>query len=69
MRCYILDNHRPIHLANIYSRTNVIVLDGGSVDDLADVIPSDGSDLESVGDSTSEENDSDSVDEASTFIS
>ena len=26
LRCIILDSHRPIHLANVYSRHNVAVL-------------------------------------------
>lgn len=27
LRCFILDNQRPIHLANVYSRHNVVVFD------------------------------------------
>eukprot|EP01041_Mallomonas_annulata_P001351 gene1351-2609_t len=46
MRCYILDNHRPIHLANIHSNWNIKVLDDGSLDKLPEPIPSDGSDLD-----------------------
>lgn len=26
LRCIILDSHRPVHLANVYSRFNVAVL-------------------------------------------
>jgi hypothetical protein len=27
MRCFVIDNHRPIHLSNVYSRYNVVVFD------------------------------------------
>ena len=68
VRCFILDNHRPLHLANIYSRHSVVVFDdtfdpqgdeyeneGGGQD-----VPCDGSDLSggissSDGESSSEE--------------
>ena len=49
LRCFILDNHRPIHLANVYSRHNVVIFDsskGNTSDDDEednDSIPSDGS--------------------------
>jgi cell division control protein 45 len=42
-RCFILDNHRPVHLANIHSNHQVVVLNDGSIVD--DNVPSDGSDL------------------------
>lgn len=32
LRCIVLDSHRPIHLANIYSRHNVVVMGDGEVD-------------------------------------
>lgn len=44
LRCFILDNHRPIHLKNYYSKHNVVVFGGPS--DFQD-IPSDGSELSS----------------------
>lgn len=52
----MLDNHRPLHLANVYSRYNVVVLDDGSIG--ADELPSDGSDLSS-DDDDDDEDDSD----------
>lgn len=48
VRCFILDNHRPIHLANLYSRHSVVVFDDtfDPYDDDGDQnIPCDGSDL------------------------
>ena len=64
MRCFILDNHRPIHLSNIYSNFNVVVFDGD--DELAieedDNIPSDDSDI-SLGDEMSIKDSSDDEDE------
>ena len=42
IRCFIIDNHRPVHLTNIHSNYNVVVLNDGSI---VDDIPSDGSDL------------------------
>jgi hypothetical protein len=32
MRCFILDSHRPIHLANCRSRHNVVVMLHGDAD-------------------------------------
>ncbi len=43
VRCYVLDNHRPVHLANIRSRYNVVVFNDESIE--KDGLPSDGSDL------------------------
>lgn len=59
MRCFILDNHRPVHLANVHSRYNVVVLDNETVD--VDCIPSDGSDLsnESSEDSADDDDSND----------
>ena len=61
-RCFIMDNHRPFHLANVHSRHNVVVFDDlqeMEEDQHNQVIPSDGSDLsgDSDGDDTSEEDD------------
>jgi hypothetical protein len=44
-----------LHLANVYSRYNVVVLDDGSIG--ADDIPSDGSDLSSDDDEDDEDDD------------
>ena len=71
MRCFIMDNHRPLHLANIYSRHSVVVFDdtydvngdeeeGGGGD--TGSIPCDGSDL-SGGISSSDSDDSSSEEE------
>jgi cell division control protein 45 len=57
VRCFILDNHRPMHLANIHSRHNVVVLDNGTVD--INGIPSDGSDLSDDSGDEDEEGDDD----------
>ena len=59
MRCFILDNHRPVHLANIHSRHNVVVLDNESMN--WEDIPSEGSDLSDPEDSSSDD-DSDESD-------
>lgn len=51
LRCYILDNHRPIHLKNIYSRHNVVVFDDADANDIEDDLPSEASEMASdVGD-------------------
>lgn len=51
-----------MHLANVYSRYNVVVLDDGSIG--ADELPSDGSDL-SEDDDDDDENDDDDDDDDS----
>lgn len=60
-RCFILDNHRPFHLANIHSRHNVVIFDDSQeIDDdhHNGVIPSDGSESSGASDDdTSEEDD------------
>ena len=60
-RCFILDNHRPFHLANIHSRHNVVVFDHSEEieeDNQDAALPSDGSELSGAsGDDTSEEDD------------
>ena len=47
MRCFILDNHRPLHLANIYSRHSVVVFDDTFMPEEDDMesLPCDGTDL------------------------
>lgn len=55
MRCFLLDNHRPLHLSNVYSRYNVVVLDDGSIRN--DDLPSDGSDISSDEDGGESESD------------
>ena len=60
---FILDNHRPLHLANIYSKYSVVVFDDtfnpedGDYDE--DSLPSDGSDLS--GGISSSDSDSDGM--------
>lgn len=65
MRCYILDNHRPIHLKNIYSRHNVVVFDDADANEIEDDIPSEASEMASdVGDDDMDlESSDDEVDE------
>lgn len=78
MRCFVLDNHRPLHLANVYSRHSVVVFDDtySSYEDMDDeahdiVLPSDGSVLSceySSSDSdtsSSEDDDDDELDDVS----
>jgi hypothetical protein len=59
IRCFITDNHRPVHLANIHSNHNVVVLNDGSI---TEDFPSDGSDL-SADTSQSSSNDDDDDDD------
>lgn len=59
IRCFIIDNHRPVHLANIHSNHNVVVLNDGSI---SEDFPSDGSDL-SVDNSQSSSNEDNDDDE------
>ena len=63
LRCFIMDNRRPIHLANVYSNYNVVVLDD-DIEFTSSTILSDGSDL------SCPEEDSDAYDnrEVSDFI-
>lgn len=64
-RCIIFDNHRPLHLANIHSRHNVVVFD--DVQEIeTDNLPSDNSDDEYNNKSendTSEDEDDDEEEE------
>lgn len=63
IRCFIIDNHGPVHLANIHSNHNVVVLNDGRVADEGEGIPSDGSDLSVDGSqSSSNEDDDDDLD-------
>ena len=68
MRCFILDNRRPFHLANVYSNYNVVLLDDGFVDGAEDDVPSDGSELDPPvhqdADVDSEQDDDDEDEEA-----
>lgn len=61
LRCYILDCHRPIHLANIHSRFNVVIFDD-AVDGEFETVPSDGPDLSDMGQSSSDEDEEESED-------
>jgi cell division control protein 45 len=59
-RCIIFDNHRPLHLANIYSRHSVVVFDDASeIENDSAYIPSDHSDAEDASESDEESSDSD----------
>mmetsp|Transcript_24549 Transcript_24549/g.45758 ORF Transcript_24549/g.45758 Transcript_24549/m.45758 type:complete len:534 (-) Transcript_24549:1114-2715(-) len=60
IRCFIIDNHRPVHLANIHSNHNVVVLNDGSI---ADDFPSDGSDLSADNSDSSSNEDGDDDDD------
>jgi cell division control protein 45 len=65
VRCFLLDNHRPLHLANVYSRYNVVVLDDGSIE--AGDLPSDGSDLSSDDDDSNSDEDDGETSEVEKF--
>ncbi|DBA01874.1 TPA: hypothetical protein N0F65_006022 [Lagenidium giganteum] len=61
-RCYILDSHRPIHLANIYdANQQIVVFDDGaqSLDDF----PADGSDIENDDFNVSDDDEDDDDEE------
>ena len=66
-RCYILDNHRPFHLANIHSRDSVVVFDDADEIDAEaahEVVPPYGSDMSAPEtDGTSGEDDDDDMGE------
>lgn len=65
IKCYVLDSHRPIHLANVYDpHQQIIIFDDGALD--RKDIPEDGSDLdiEDLGDSSDEDNMQDSEEES-----
>jgi CDC45-like protein len=65
-RCFIFDNHRPFHLANIHSRYNVVVFDD-DIEIARDItegfIPSDASDLSAASDNDSSDEDEDEDDD------
>lgn len=65
LRCFILDNHRPLHLANIYSRHSVVVFDdrlsqADEQEGYQDDVPCDGSDLSGGITSSDDESESES---------
>ncbi len=65
-RCFILDNHRPFHLANVHARHNVVVFDDSheiEANNENGVVPSDGSELSGASDDDTSEEDDD-ADEA-----
>ena len=72
-RVYVVDGRRPIHLANVYDRENIVVLgdrlgsNGNGADqdddDNDDEIPSDGDNLSGNESSTDDEEDDDDDDE------
>ena len=56
VRCFIIDNHRPIHLSNIHSRHNVVVFEDETSILLDEaLIPDDGSDLSDADEDSSDE--------------
>ena len=56
VRCFIIDNHRPIHLSNIHSRYNVVAFDDESNIQMDEAfIPDDGSELSDAEDDSSDE--------------
>lgn len=70
VRCFVMDNHRPFHLANIYSAYAVVVFDDSAESVSNALIPDEGSDLsdldesdEEVEDDQSEGADDDGFDE------
>lgn len=72
----MLDNHRPIHLKNIYSRHNVVIFDDTLLDaDDEQDVPSEASEMSSVAadessldsDSTPSDNDDEEEDEEDEF--
>ena len=61
IRCIVLDNHRPTHLANIHSSHNVIVLE--NEDSINSEIPANGSDLSGAEDAEDTSNDDEDDDD------
>lgn len=61
IRCFIIDNHRPYHLANIHSNHSVVVFRDTTEEDYEG--PSDGSDLSSGDDMSSSDEDDDDDDD------
>jgi hypothetical protein len=63
VRCFIIDNHRPIHLSNIHSRHNVVVFEDETSILLDEaLIPDDGSDLSDADEDSSDEEQEDIYD-------
>ena len=59
-RCIIFDNHRPLHLANIYSRHSVVVFEDADMMEADSIyIPSDHSDADESSDSAEDNSESD----------
>jgi hypothetical protein len=64
IRCFIMDNHRPFHLANLYSPYAVVVFDDNVFALNEDLLPEDGSDVscnESENDDDEDDNGNGSV--------
>lgn len=55
LACYVIDSHRPIHLANVYDRERVFVLHDEEEDMEAANLPSDGEGLSGGEESSDEE--------------
>lgn len=62
LTCYVIDSHRPVHLANVYERERVWVLRGEEEEGEEDV-PSDGDGL-SGDEETSDEEEEEEEEEA-----
>jgi cell division control protein 45 len=63
-RCIIFDNHRPLHLANIYSRHSVVVFEDADMMEADSIyIPSDHSDADEASDSAEANSESDEDDD------
>ena len=61
VRCFVLDSHRPIHLANIHAGSEIVVVNDGSL--RMQDLPSDGSDLSDVDSSEDSGDDFDDDDD------
>lgn len=62
LACYVIDSHRPIHLANVYDKERVFVLHDEEEDMEAANLPSDGEGL-SGGEESSDEEEAEEDDE------
>jgi cell division control protein 45 len=70
MRCIVFDNHRPFHLANVYSSEGVVVLENeDTIDELRGEMPGrgDGDDL-SVGETDDDDDENDLYDDVGSLI-
>ncbi len=63
LACYVMDSHRPIHLANVYDKERVFVLHDEEEDMVAASLPSDGEDLSGGEESSSDEEEEEDGDE------